>query len=50
MRKKKLSNWNFFDYTNLFLMIIILIVSLYPFIFVIAGAFNEGSDYMRGGV
>lgn len=47
---RKLRGWNLFDYLNMLLMISILIVSLYPFVFVLAGAFNEGSDYMRGGV
>lgn len=46
----KLRGWNLFDYLNMLIMLLILIVSLYPFVFVVAGAFNEGSDYMRGGV
>jgi putative aldouronate transport system permease protein len=47
---KKLRGWNLFDYLNLLFMIFIIIISLYPFVFVVAGAFNEGTDYMRGGV
>ncbi len=47
---KKFSGWNVFDYLNMLLMIFILVLSLYPFVFVVAGAFNEGTDYMRGGV
>jgi putative aldouronate transport system permease protein len=48
--QKELRGWNIFDYLNIIFMLLILVLCLYPFVFVIAGAFNEGNDYMRGGV
>ena len=42
--------WKLFDYINVILMLLIAIICIYPMIYVIAGAFNEGVDYMRGGV
>lgn len=39
-----------FDVINYVLMTFIALVCLYPFWYVIVGAFNDGSDYMRGGV
>ena len=29
---------------------LVLVVALYPFIYVIAGSFSSGTDYMRGGI
>lgn len=46
MKKK----WKLFDYINVIIMILVIVVCLYPLIYVVAGAFNEGTDYMRGGV
>lgn len=39
-----------FDVVNYLLMILVALVCLYPFWYVIVGSFNDGSDYMRGGV
>lgn len=47
---KNRNRWNWFDYLNMLIMLIVLLACLYPFVFVIAGAFNQGTDYMRGGV
>lgn len=44
------TKWKCFDYINLILMILIALLCIYPIIYVIAGAFNEGIDYMRGGI
>lgn len=48
MRNQHRMNW--FDVANAALMLFIVAISIYPFLYVLAGAFNEGSDYMRGGV
>lgn len=42
--------WKLFDYINTFLMLLIALICIYPLIYVVAGAFNEGVDYMRGGI
>lgn len=39
-----------FDCINYTVLSLIVIITLYPFIYVLAGSFNEGMDYMRGGV
>lgn len=39
-----------FDIINVSLIIILIFIMAYPLWFVLVGAFNEGSDYMRGGV
>jgi putative aldouronate transport system permease protein len=41
---------NWFDYLNYTLLILLAAITVFPFIYVIAGSFNLGSDYMRGGV
>lgn len=46
MKKK----WKLFDYINVIIMLLVVLVCIYPLIYVVAGAFNEGMDYMRGGV
>ena len=46
MKKK----WILFDYINVIIMLLVVLVCIYPLIYVVAGAFNEGMDYMRGGV
>ena len=46
MKKK----WKLFDYINVIIMLLVILVCIYPLIYVVAGAFNEGMDYMRGGV
>lgn len=44
------TKWKCFDYFNIVLMLLIAIICIYPIIYVTAGAFNEGTDYMRGGI
>ena len=39
-----------FDALNVTIMTILMFITLYPFWFSIIGSFNEGLDYMRGGV
>lgn len=39
-----------FDWVNLVLMILMMIIMIYPFWYCIVGSFNEGVDYLRGGV
>lgn len=48
--KGRLVRLNWFDYLNYTLLILLAAVTIFPFIYVIAGSFNLGSDYMRGGV
>lgn len=50
MRRKRAFSLDWFDYLNYTLLILLALVTLYPFVYVIAGSFNLGSDYMRGGV
>ncbi len=42
--------FNWFDYLNYIVLFLFSLIVLYPFIYVLAGAFNDGTDYMRGGV
>lgn len=39
-----------FDYFNYIFLILFSCITLYPFIYVLAGSFNQGTDYMNGGV
>lgn len=52
MKKKKrgYNSLSVFDYVNYAFMFILMILTLYPFIYVLVGSFNEGMDYIRGGV
>jgi len=47
---KKLIKWTPFDVFNVFLMSGMSFIMLYPMLYAIAGAFNDGNDYLRGGV
>ncbi len=47
MTKKKISKFDIVNYTLLGLF---ALITLYPFIYVIAGSFNDGMDYSAGGV
>lgn len=51
-RKKvsKLKNNTAFDWINYIVMALISFLMLYPLWYCIVGSFNEGSDYLRGGV
>ncbi len=46
-RKNKLTA---FDFVNAFLLIAFCALSIFPLIYVIAGSFNEGADYINGGI
>lgn len=46
--RKHRNNW--FDYLNYTLMILMVIITIYPLVYVLAGSFNEGIDYVRGGI
>ena len=39
-----------FDWVNYFFMLLMILIMVYPFWYCLAGSFNEGLDYMRGGV
>lgn len=45
-----IDKFNWFDYSNYAFLIIFAFLALYPFIYVFAGAFSQGTDYMRGGI
>lgn len=45
--KKKIE---LFDIINTILMIILMVVMIFPFWYSLVGSFNEGNDYIRGGV
>ena len=39
-----------FDWINVTLMLIFAALSVYPLIYVLAGSFSEGADYINGGI
>ena len=39
-----------FDWINVSFMILFAILSVYPLIYVLAGSFSEGADYINGGI
>lgn len=39
-----------FDAVNIILMLLLIFITLYPMWYIIVGSFNDGYDYMRGGV
>lgn len=39
-----------FDWVNVSLMVLFALMSVYPLIYVLAGSFNEGADYIKGGI
>lgn len=49
-RPTYVSRFNFFDVLNYLFLAGFAFLCLYPFIYVFAGAFSQGLDYMRGGV
>lgn len=50
MRTKVKERMTFFDVFAAVFLGIVVIVSVFPFLYVLAGSFNSGTDYMRGGV
>jgi putative aldouronate transport system permease protein len=45
-----LKRWDLFSVLNYAFLTLFCLLTLYPIIYVLAGSFNEGSDYMRGGI
>lgn len=39
-----------FDIINIFIMLLVIFITIYPFWYTIVGSLNQGSDYLRGGV
>jgi putative aldouronate transport system permease protein len=50
MKKKRKPGDIVFDCVNILLMLLVIAVTFYPFWYAVVGSFNEGQDYMRGGV
>ena len=48
LRKKRLFNW--FDVLNVILLGFLLIVTVYPFVYILALSFNDGLDTLKGGI
>lgn len=46
--KKAKKTW--FDYVNVILLVTFALLSIYPLIYVLAGSFNNGSDFINGGI
>ncbi len=49
-KKSILKNNGVFDYLNGLTMLVMMIIMVYPLWYITIGAFNDGVDYMRGGV
>lgn len=49
-KPKKRRKLKTFDYINILLMLIVILLTLYPFWYTLVGSLNEGADYIRGGV
>lgn len=47
---KRTSGDKVFDGVNVFLMIVLIFITLYPFWYCLVGSFNHGGDYSKGGV
>jgi putative aldouronate transport system permease protein len=43
-------HWDGFTVLSYTFLIIFCLLTLYPMIYVLAGSFNDGNDYMRGGI
>ena len=50
MSKSKLNRYKVFDYVLTALFVLFILLTLYPLYYVIIGSFNEGLDYLSGGV
>jgi len=48
--KKKKGKLYVFDVINHIIMVIFMLICLFPIVYVLAGSFNQGADYSRGGV
>ncbi len=49
-QRSKLHRNTTFDWINYFLMAVMAFIMLYPLWYCVVGSFNEGTDYLRGGV
>ncbi len=49
-KRSKLNRNTAFDWINYALMLVMAFIMLYPLWYCIVGSFNEGADYLRGGV
>lgn len=47
---KRLNRNNVWDYLIIAFMLLFTLICVYPFWYVLVGSFNDGSDYLRGGV
>lgn len=50
LNKKKKNKFYVFDTINHVIMVLFMIICLFPIVYVLAGSFNQGSDYTKGGV
>ncbi len=50
VKKLKLNRFNYADVIIYALLILFAFIALYPFYYVIVGSFNEGEDFLNGGV
>ena len=49
-REQRLNHNTAFDWINYAVMVVLSFIMLYPLWYCIVGSFNEGADYLRGGV
>jgi putative aldouronate transport system permease protein len=47
--KKIIKKFDWFDYLNMFIMILVIFITLYPIYFILIGSFSNGDAYMGGG-
>lgn len=50
LKNRGLKKYTAFDYINIVIMLLVLIITITPFWISLVGSFNEGLDYSRGGV
>lgn len=50
MSNRRISKISTFDVFNSIAMVIMMIVMLFPFWYCVVGSFNDGTDYLKGGV
>lgn len=50
METKKKKKLEAFDIVNGAIMVVMMLVMLFPFWYCVAGSFNDGTDYLRGGI
>ena len=47
---RKIKKYTAFDYINMIFLTLFGVVTIYPFYYVVIGAFSNGQTYMSGGV